>query len=95
MECRPHAETLGMLAMYNVISAIVSYTLTTPFFFTQFRKLQNAPGALLRSLWRRMKGVLVDMVEQCIRQQCAANRPQSKFSEQQAVAGFSRSNAPI
>lgn len=55
MDCRPHAETLGMLAMYNVVSAIVSYTLATSFFFAQFRKLQHGSFALLRSSWRRMR----------------------------------------
>lgn len=47
--CRPQAQILGMFAVYNVISAVVSYIVALPFFFSQAQLLQKR----LKRLYRR------------------------------------------
>ena len=53
MNCRSETQNITMLAVYNVISIIISYTLATPFFFSQFQRLHETSADWASWIWRK------------------------------------------
>lgn len=52
MSCRPHGTIIGMLALYNIISTVISLVTSGSFFFRQKQQLWSLTGRAFSRCWR-------------------------------------------